>query len=101
MSSLAQKVTYTGVNKKALLNCTVRAYPSITKNNVEVWHKGSTILRSDVSVKSVNTTIDETLIEMNFDPVTVDDYGLYDVELDNNVGEKITLQLSLMELGNT
>ena len=101
MSSVIQKITYTDVNKKALLNCTVRAYPAITKNNVEIWHRGSAILLSDVSITSVNTKIDETLIEMTFDPVRVDDYGLYDVQLDSNVGEKVTLQLSLMELGNS
>ena len=101
MSSVVQKVTYTDVNKKALLNCTVRAYPAITKADVAIWHKGSTILLSDVSVTSVKTKSDETVIEMTFDPVTVDDYGLYDVELDNNIGEKVRLQLSLMELGNS
>ena len=56
----------------------------------------STFPANRIRVESVDK-VDETLIELTFDSVTADDFGSYEVVLNNGVGDDVTVNLNLSE----
>ena len=94
VSTVMQKETFTEIHHLALLECTVKAYPPIIDDCVDVFFRNSTLPANRVHVQTGNI-IDETLIEIEFDPVTASDFGLYKVVINNGVGGDKVINLTL------
>ena len=99
ISSSDQKVTYTDKNSHALLNCTVIAYPAGGSLAVTVKHEGVRIGSEKVNVTAIQKPMDGFLIEVVFDIVTADDFGIYNVTLNNGVADDVVISLNLHERG--
>ena len=99
ISALVQKTTFAEVNSKITISCTVRAYPPVTRDHVKVMFRRLMLPADTFSVQSIANKVDETLIELAFDLVTADDFGLYEFFLQNGVGYEVAVIRKLKEVG--
>ena len=68
----------------------------MTNEHVTVMYGDSILPANRRRVESVDK-MDETLIELTFDSVTTDDFGSYEVVLNNGVGDDVTVNLNISE----
>ena len=96
-----QKMTFTEIYQKALLNCSVRAYPQVTADHVDVLFGGFLLPANSINVETTRHSVDESLIKITIDPVTADDFGLYEVIVNNGVGGDNAINVQLIEQGGS
>ena len=99
MSLSGEKFTYAVINGYASLNCTVIAYPVITSNEVTVRLDGNTIVSPPLIVTALDDRTDAVLIQLMFDSVSANDFGIYEVSLSNGVTDDVDIELSLLPHG--
>ena len=100
-STFSQKILYADVGENALLNCTLRSYPVLSIDDIEVVHLPSNHKIEHFEIISANNRVDETIIQLTFDRVTLDDFGTYQVTASNGVGEELKIEMYLRKRGIT
>ena len=99
ITALVQKTTFAEVNSKTTISCTVRAYPPVTSDHVKVMFRQLMLPADTFSVQSIANNVDETLIELAFDLVTAEDFGLYEFFVQNGVSYEVAVIRKLKEVG--
>ena len=99
VSSDNQKVTYATVGSRTQLNCSVRSFPVISIHNIKIYHTDSYLDSNQMKAVRTNDQVDEVLIRLIFEKISVSDFGIYRVELDNGVGGISTIEMKIEEHG--
>ena len=94
-----QKVVYTTLGSSTQLNCSVRSFPVISRKDTKVYHTDSYLDSDRIDVIQSEGKVDEVLIQIMFEKISVNHLGIYRVEMDNGVGEISTIEMKIKEQG--
>ena len=92
-------VTYTTLGSSIQLNCSVRSFPVISIKNIQVYHIDSYLDSDQIGITQSEEKVDEVLIQLMFDKISVTDFGIYRMEVDNGVGEMAITEMEIKEEG--